>query len=445
MAEAGSSSRPAWDRFWFGEGSLVRLAVFRMAMMLAAFYALWHFRVGVFQHATGADAKAFLGRSWTPIYAFEVLGLGPPGATAAHVAFWGLVVAIGCATVGLFTRTACAVVALLSFYWIGAHYSHGKPHHDCVVLMFGLLALPFAPVGARLSIDSLLRRLRQARSGGDPLAVPERAPWAKLPLLVTQITAALGYFFSGASKLVIGGWDWANGYTLQGIMLEYPSPWTEAMVGNVFLCRLMSFGLVFVQASFPLVFLPITWRGTKRALRWFYLPMAVLFHLLAMQTMATGPFITLWFTLVAFVELEKVPAFLRRNLLGGPLPLRIVWTLAVLGASVGTALLYTRFMPRWFLLVLLPVAATAVSAWLRRDRLAVRFDPGDARARVRVAWLSAFDWAGRLRFEPKGGTPAGLEVRGGGGPLVGHGGLAAARSELPLVRLVLPWAGRRRT
>jgi hypothetical protein len=53
-----------------------------------------------------------------------------------------------------------------------------------------------------------------------------------------------------------------------------------------------------VQATFPLVF---AWRP----LRWFYVPMGAVFHLLSWMTMATGPFVSLWFTLVSFVELDR--------------------------------------------------------------------------------------------------------------------------------------------
>ena len=151
-------------------------------------------------------------------------------------------------------------------------------------------------------MDSLRARLRAARSGTD-FAPPDTAPWARLPILVTQITAALGYFFAGATKLTLAGPGWANGYTLQGIMLEYRSAWSGFFEDKLALCVLMSAGMLFVQVTFPLVF-------ASPWLRWFYVPMGIVFHLMAMQTMATGPFLTLWFALIAFVPAERVPAFL---------------------------------------------------------------------------------------------------------------------------------------
>ncbi|MCZ6597088.1 MAG: HTTM domain-containing protein [Planctomycetota bacterium] len=342
-----------WDRFWFGESSLVRLAVFRIVLMAAAFYSIWHFRMAVFQHADGIDV-AYLSRPWNPIYAFELLRLDPPGPTTVRVVYWALLGALALATVGLATRVACAVAALLTFYWIGTHYSYGQPHHDCVALMFGLAALPLAPVGARLSVDAWLARRRR----GGPLPVPPvNGPWAMMPLRLVQITAALGYFFAGASKLVIAGPGWANGYTLQGIMLEYRSAWSEALADDIALLRVMSIGLLAVQTSFPLIFL-------SPKLRWFYVPATVLFHLVAMQTMATGTFLSMWFTLAAFVEWEKVPAFLRRAIRSGPL-WRRPFVAAGAAAAAGFMLwIYFRDMPVWYAPV--ACAALALGAAARR-------------------------------------------------------------------------------
>lgn len=390
-ASAGSlTAAPvsAWDRYWFGEASLVRLALFRIVMLSAALYAVFQFRPGVMQHADGRDVGY---RSWNPIYALDALHFQPPGPLAARVLFAVLLAAIAAGIAGLFTRAACAVAAIGLFLWAGTSYSFGKPHHDLTVLVFGLFALPFAPVGARLSLDSLWARLQRAARGQDPLQVPERAPLAALPLRVTQISAALAYFFSGASKLAIGGPDWANGYTLQGILLEFEAPWTELFVHDLTLLRLMSLGLLFVQASFPLVFL-------AERLRWFYVPMGVLFHLLAWKTMDTGPFLTLWFTLAAFVHLERIPAFLGARLRSGRLVTRLVWGAATLAALGVILAIYFAMVPAWLALLLVPPAWAALRALGGGEKRVVLYDPERPAERRRVAWRAAFDWARRAVF-----------------------------------------------
>lgn len=381
-----------WERFWFGEASLVRLAVFRIVLLAAAFDGVWLVRRAVFQRADRLDA-VFLERSFDPIHVFELLGLGPPGPFVARLVWVGLLVSIALGILGLCTRLACAVAALLTFYWIGSEYSFGKPHHTCVALVFGLCALPLAPVGARLSLDSLLRRLRAARHGGDPLVVPERAAWAALPLRLTQLTIAIGYFFSGASKLARSGFEWANGYTLQGIMVEYDSVWTPYFVEHHALLVLMSIGLLFGQLGFPLVF-------ASSAARWVFLPLVILFHVMAMQTMATGTFLTLWLALSAFVALEGVPAFLARVVGAGPVWRRAPIALVLTAVAWATLTLYLAKKPAWLPWLTVPLAF-AVLLWAvpgLAPRLEIRHDPRDSRQARTAACLAAADWGRRLAF-----------------------------------------------
>ncbi len=282
-----------FDHLFFGEGSLVRLAVFRIVVLLAALYAVWVFRIGVFQHATAGEAAALVDRHWSPIFVFDVARIGPPSLTTVRVVFGVLLGAIAAGLLGLFTRVACATTAVLATWWIAVHYSFGKPHHDCIALTFALWALPFGPIGARLSLENLVRR------GGRPTA----APFAKFPIRIAQLSAVLGYFFAGASKLAIGGIEWLNGYSLQAAMLHFHAPWTAFFTSDPRLCQLMSIQIVFVQATFLLAFVP--------RLRWFYVPMAVFFHLMSWMTMDTGPYLTLWFVvLAAFVPWDRVPGFL---------------------------------------------------------------------------------------------------------------------------------------
>jgi len=385
-ARAGALS--GWDRYWFGEGSLVRLGAFRIVMLLTALYAVNQNKMGVFQHADEIG-KELTSRVWDPIYAFQVLGIEPMGPTSARIVWVALWIALWMGIAGLWTRLSCAVAAVLTFLWIGTSYSFGKPHHDCVAMMFGLLALPLAPVGARLSIDAALARFRRAKRGEDPTWAPTSAPWAALPWRVTQWTAAIGYFFAGSSKLWIGGLGWANGYTLQGTMLEFNAPWTATFTHSVFLCFVMSIGLLVVQATFPLVF---AWRP----LRWFYVPMGAVFHLVSWMTMSTGPFVSLWFTLVCFVELEKVPAFVKRHVLEGPALLRALWFVLVFGTAGFCAALYVAIFHHAFEWLLVPLVAAIVIAMWPKSKMHVIYDGGCGICRATMAWVAAFDWSKRL-------------------------------------------------
>ncbi len=384
----------AWDRFWFGEASLLRLALFRIVVLATALWGIRYYGAAVEQHARG-EAAAFLQRPWRPIYVFETLGIGPIGPEAFGTVSTVLFAALGLGILGLFTRLACLAAAALAFYWVGTFYSYGKPHHDFVALMFALLALPFAPVGARLSLGAALARWRRSGRGIAPGRTPDIAPWAALPLRVTQVSVAVGYFFSGATKLAQAGGEWINGYTLQGIMLEFDAPWTSFFAQHRVPLVFLSAGILSLQTTFPLVLL-------FPRLRWLYLPSAALFHVVAWKTMSTGPYVTLWFTLACFLELERVPGFLGRLLRTGPWGLRLLRVAPFAAAAIGILHLYFLQVPGWLGLGLIPVALAGILSVLPSLRVEVRHDGACPACRRGMAVLSSLDWARRLRVERSG-------------------------------------------
>ena len=132
-------------------------------------------------------------------------------------------------------RAACAVGAVAFYWWSGLGYSFGKPHHDKVALAITLAALPFARVGAGFAVDALWRR-RWRRSRGGARAV------RGTPIRLAMVTLAFGYCGAGLAKLLIGGPEWFNGYTLQGIMLGHDSYLSRWVGDSPTLCQLQSIG-----------------------------------------------------------------------------------------------------------------------------------------------------------------------------------------------------------
>ncbi|MFY9345945.1 MAG: hypothetical protein WAT39_25860, partial [Planctomycetota bacterium] len=278
-----------------------RLGAWRMLVAAVAIYDVLLYSSLVFHDAADVSAGR-VGRPWTPLYYVQVLGLEPIGTPAAQALFAATLAVLGCALVGLGSRWTCALGALLFLWWTGLAYSFGKPHHDKVALAFALLSLPFAPVGARLSLDAALRTMLARwwpRWRREPVGEV-----SGMPIRLAQVTLAIGYCGAGSAKLLLGGVDWFNGYTLQGIMLAHDGNWSRAFASPVWFAQLQSIGVVATQALFPLVFV---WP----AARWYFLPAATAFHLLTWQTMDTGPYMRVWLLLWAFVPLERVPATLR--------------------------------------------------------------------------------------------------------------------------------------
>ncbi|MBX3463830.1 MAG: HTTM domain-containing protein [Planctomycetes bacterium] len=339
-----------WDRFdgfFHAPVPAARLGAFRALVAAVALYDVLLYSGVVLADAAVVSAGG-PGRPWQPIFLFEVLGLGPIGLPAAKAVQAVTVVALVAGALGLGARLACGIGALGFLYWSGLAYSFGKPHHDKVALAFAMAALPFARVGAGVSLDALLARWRGR---------PRPALVGAMPIRLTQFTLALGYCGAGTAKLLLGGLDWFNGYTLQGIMLGHDGDWSRAFAANVDLCRLQSVGVVTVQVLFPLVFV---WPR----LRWFFLPAATGFHLMTWKTMDTGPYMRLWLLLFAFVPMERIPAALARGLRRGPVTALAILApvAAYVALVVGVA---AEVVPWWALAAVVAVLVGCVArrAW----------------------------------------------------------------------------------
>jgi hypothetical protein len=336
------------DRCFHAPVPAVRLGAFRVLVCAVALYDVLLYAPVVLGDAAAVTAGGAL-RPWTPLYLFQLLGLQPIGLPAAQLVQGLTIAALVAGAFGLASRWACALGALGFLYWSGLAYSFGKPHHDKVALAFAVSALPFARIGAAVSLDALLARWR-----GRPRAIAVSG----MPLWLTQFTLALGYCGAGSAKLLLGGPEWFNGYTLQGIMLGHDGEWSRVFAADVTWCRLQSVGVVSVQVLFPLVFV---WPR----LRWFFLPAATMFHLMTWQTMDTGPYMRLWLLLFAFVPLERIPDALAHGLRRGPFAAAgvLVPVVAYVALVVTVA---ADVVPLWALLGACGLLGAAVLRALRR-------------------------------------------------------------------------------
>ena len=309
-----------FERSFAPQVPAARLGAFRAIVCLVALYDLLLWGNAVMVDAAEYSAGTQL-RPWTPIYLLQLFGAGPVGVEVAETLRVVGVVALLCGALGLCARLSCAVAAVVFFWWSGLGYSWGKPHHDKVALAITLAALPFARVGAGFALDALWR----GRAAGPKTS----QRWVRgMPLRLAMVTLAFGYCGAGVSKLLLGGAEWFNGYTLQGIMLGHDGLLSRVVGQSPTLAQLQSFGVVFVQAAFPLV---LFWPRT----RWFFLPMATFFHLMTWMTMDTGPYMRVWLMLFAFVELERVPRALLAALRGGvPAAAATVVGVGALGALI---------------------------------------------------------------------------------------------------------------
>lgn len=332
-----------------------RLGAFRAVVCLIVLYDVMLWRTAVFTDAAAVSAGTQT-RPWTPIYLFQLLGIEPIGTETANVLFVVLLVSLLLGVLGVCSRVAVAIACVAFYLWAGFPYSFGKPHHDKVALALTMAALPFARIGAGFSIDALWRRRWPRPAAREP----ERSV-AGTPIRFAQLTLALGYCGAGLAKVVLGGPQWFNGYTLQGIMLGHQGYLSRVVGDSPLLCQLQSVGVVSVQVLFPVV---LVWP----AARWFFLPAALSFHLMTWMTMDTGPYMSVWLMLWAFVPLERVPRAVLRGLRGGAV--RAAGTAlgcAALGALIGYVA-STTISP-WLVIAFALLVVGAFAGWAaRQDR-----------------------------------------------------------------------------
>lgn len=377
-----------WERLWFGEGPLVRLAVFRIVVLADALFALSFHRMSLVQ---GDAGHVFVTRRFVPLYFLELLGIGPMDPGVARVLYVVLFALILLGILGLFTRVVCALVAAGMLLWTGTAYSYGQPHHEYGLLAFALCSLPFGPVGERLSLDSLRARWRKAARERQRMEPPVYGENALLPIRFVQLTAALGYFFAGITKLRIGGVQWMNGYTLQGFMLRFDAPLTDWLAEQLLVLRVMSVGVILIQV---LCVIAVIWRPS----RWFFVPGIVGLHLGSMLAMDTGTFLGLWLLQAAFVDFEKLPGFLHARIARGWIGERALWLAGVLVCTWFLVAFYVEKGPSVVPWLFLPVGIAGVLGLLGRARGDLVFDGGCGICMKTIAVVDALNWSGRVRM-----------------------------------------------
>lgn len=280
-----------WDRLWFTEASLLRLAAFRIIIVLIAGWEFCQYFDTYVLEGQGRPEAPLIYREYQPIYLLYVLGIEPPSTAVASTVLWTLGVALIMALLGICTRVSLTVVTILSIYLYGTMYSFGQAHHDKIFLAFALLVLPFTPAGCRLSVDHWL---------GGRSSNQEQRTFAAWPILFMQITIAISYCAAGVTKLLTGGAAWMNGYTLQGVFLAGGTPLSSLGGQNVQAAAILSIGTVLMQATFPLCLF-------VRQLRWIYCPAIVGFHLGNWMMVGTNNQIGMWgVMLAAFIPLDRL-------------------------------------------------------------------------------------------------------------------------------------------
>jgi uncharacterized membrane protein YphA (DoxX/SURF4 family) len=216
---------------------------------------------------------------------------------SAYLLFALYVLALLCLTAGFWTRLSALAAALLAatFYHRLSDLTNGGD----ALARNGLYFLLFAPAGAAWSVDSWLRRRKQARRArGLPAPAPRGPvlipPWS---VRLMQIQLCLVYLGTGLAKLndlhLVNGWrpagDWVSGEAMYWVLNDVSlSRWPYAVLPvPLFVCRLMSWATLLFEIGFTFL-VPF-----RRLRRWVLLA-GVGFHLGILAVLEVG-----WFTPIA--------------------------------------------------------------------------------------------------------------------------------------------------
>ncbi len=265
-----------WNKFWFSESPYFDLAFIRIIIVAFSLYYLFSYTFNAIEHSLG-----FANIIYSPIPMLKMFMLpfgwgARPEAWLVYPVFWITVLAGLLALIGLLTNLSLFLFALGNIFMQAFIYSFGDPHHPDAIMNVTLLAFSLAPCGKVLSVDYMLKQVLHKNAAPRVSVLDYKGIYAGWPIKMMQIFFALMYLSAISSKMVGGGVEWANGYTLQYHLLSDSvrkgvNPLGEFFAQFHYFVLVLQWVVLFFQATFFLsIFYPL--------LRWIYLPIGLCFH-----------------------------------------------------------------------------------------------------------------------------------------------------------------------
>lgn len=277
-----------WSRFWFADAPYFDLALMRILFVsLQLLLLLLDGFEGIHYAAALPDSM------WLPIPALKLsapLAWGErPSLDLVMAVFWGTFMVGLFALVGWFSQAATLVFAYGNVYLQAYQYSFGEIHHSSAIMMIALLVIGLGPCGRVLSVDDW----RKSRiMGADTPRAPVlelSGPDAGWPIRLMQCFIPLMYLSAGLAKLTLDGkgWslEWANGVTLQKYLAIDGARWGSSLGVWASQFHLLAYAAQWVVLIFQLTYV-VTAFSVR--MRWVYLPLGILFHVVIYLTLRAG-------------------------------------------------------------------------------------------------------------------------------------------------------------
>lgn len=249
--------------------------------------------------------------NWYPVPTFEWFGLGLLPETWTKWIAVITITAIFAAALGLWARLSLTVGCLGYYVFMGTMLGFTKlpysnyVYHSENIAVFVLMVLAFAPAIDRWGISAWWasgRRWQPHPKRGD--VIPQ---W---PYQTIKALLVLAYFGAGWCKVVEVGFLWADGYSMQGFLLEKYllhdnsiALWLSHFYG---LCLVLGAVTLLLELTFPIIlFFP--------RLNWIYLPMGIGLHLGIYFTMSISFFKVFVPVYLIFLNLPSLYKFLGKT------------------------------------------------------------------------------------------------------------------------------------
>jgi hypothetical protein len=292
-----------WDRFFFASQTARVLGVYRIAIGLITLYcfALFAKDVTAFFSERGLIPFSTVAENTHRDFHTILRWIGSPALVKCAL---GLLFLSGITfTVGLFTRTSSVVLFLLvlSFHERNPQVLNAGD----TVLRIQLFLFMFAPAGAALSIDSLVRRARRGATGAGDVELV--APWAQR---LMQLQVAIIYFVSAYAKW--SGELYRNGSAMYYIfgLIDFNVRGVERLMNYPVVYSTLTYATLFVEIAIPF----LMW---FRAARPYAVVMGLLLHLWIMIAMTIPVFgilmVTTYISWFSEEEYDLALEWLRRR------------------------------------------------------------------------------------------------------------------------------------
>ncbi|MGD1804890.1 hypothetical protein ACP6PL_05545 [Dapis sp. BLCC M126] len=269
-----------WDSYWFQPAPILNLAICRIIIIA---FQLYHIIVQNDFLGTILERATRPGAKYNPTLVVKLLSLpfglntAPPDWFLTSI-FWLSIIAGFFSLFGFKTNFSLIVFAVGNLFLQGYVYSFGKFHHPEALMIIALLILALSPAGRVLSVDDLGKRIKLnvKRKNFTIFSITEeQSLFARWPIILLWWMFAFVYLSAAVFKLVRGGLDWLNGYTLQAYLLSDGLTWDRPL--GIWLAQQHTLALIFSYVA-------VLYEGTFflvlifPRLVWLYIPMGAAFH-----------------------------------------------------------------------------------------------------------------------------------------------------------------------